>query len=142
MGKWATPIDRGSAMKQILNTLFVMTQGASVSLDHETLKVEVDGKSVLQVPLHHLGGVVNFGNVMMSPFLMGRCISAAEGVGLDPQMGFMHALRLGKPSLALDLMEELRPVMADRLALTLVNRQQLADDDFDIPSSRNKCRMA
>lgn len=54
-------------MKQILNTLFVMTQGAYISLDHETLKVEVDGKFVLQVPLHHLGGVVTFGNEMMPP---------------------------------------------------------------------------
>lgn len=276
-------------MKQLLNTLYVMTQGAYVSLDHETVKIEVDGKTVLQVPLLHLGGVVTMGNVMMSPFLMGRCaedgrevvildwngrfrcrmtgpihgnvllrqaqyeaiwdperaalvaknivagkvknsrqvllrsaresdhaadtealhhaterlagllhrlksetsldqirglegeaandyflvfdrmikpeerepfrlngrsrrppldrinalisflytillndcVTAAEGVGLDPQMGFLHALRPGRPSLGLDLMEEFRPSIADRLALTLINRQQITAEDFE-----------
>ncbi len=63
--------------------------------------------------------------------LVNDCASAAEGVGLDPQVGFLHALRSGRPALALDLMEELRPVLADRLALTLVNRRQLAAEDFD-----------
>lgn len=57
-------------------------------------------------------------------------MSAVEGVGLDPQVGFLHALRPGRPALALDAMEELRAVLADRLALTLVNRRQLARDDF------------
>ena len=47
-----------------------------------------------------------------------ECAAALEGVGLDPQVGYLHALRPGRPALALDLMEELRPVMADRLALT------------------------
>jgi CRISPR-associated protein Cas1 len=59
------------------------------------------------------------------------CLAALEGVGLDPQVGFFHALRPGRPALALDLMEELRPAIADRLALTLVNRGQLQRDDFE-----------
>lgn len=63
--------------------------------------------------------------------LRSDCTSALEGVGLDPQIGFFHALRPGRPALALDLMEELRPVLADRLALTLVNRRELTPDDFD-----------
>jgi CRISPR-associated protein Cas1 len=274
-------------MRQLLNTLYVMTEGSYVHLDHETLKVEMDGTTKLQVPLHHLGGVVCFGNVMVSPFLIhhcaedgravvfldrngrfkarvegpvsgnvllrraqhlaasdevrctaiarnmvagkiqnarqivlrggregdgiddtaplqecaevmanvltrlraprdldevrglegeaahtyfsvfnrmvredreafclnGRnrrppldrmnallsflytlllsdCVAAVEGVGLDPQVGFLHALRPGRPALGLDLMEELRAILADRLALTLVNRRQLARDDF------------
>jgi len=62
--------------------------------------------------------------------LLGDCSAAAQGVGLDPQMGFLHTLRPGRPGLALDLMEELRPVLADRLALTLVNRAQLTPKDF------------
>jgi len=61
--------------------------------------------------------------------------SALEGVGLDPQMGFLHADRPGRPSLALDLMEELRPVLADRLALTLVNRRQVRGKGFLIKES-------
>ncbi len=277
-------------MKQLLNTLYVMTQGAYLSLDHETLKVEVDGKVQMQVPLHHLGSIVLMGNVMISPFLLGRCgddgrsvaildrngqfkcrmvgktsgnvllrqaqyefvrddgkakeiarnivagkvknsrevlmraarettvqaesdslkraaetlagalhrlkdapdadvirghegesanayfgvfdlmvkedareafkmngrsrrppldrmngllsflytlllhdcISAAEGVGLDSQMGFLHALRPGRPSLGLDLMEEMRALLADRLALTLINRKQVSTSDFEV----------
>ncbi len=58
------------------------------------------------------------------------CTAALEGVGLDPQVGFFHALRPGRPALALEVMEELRPALADRLALTLVNRKQLGPDDF------------
>ncbi len=59
-----------------------------------------------------------------------ECASALEGVGLDPQVGYLHALRPGRPALALDLMEELRPVLADRLAITLLNRRQLQVRDF------------
>ncbi|SNB46409.1 type I-C CRISPR-associated endonuclease Cas1c [Geobacter sp. DSM 9736] len=279
-------------MKQLLNTLYVMTQGAYVCLDHETVKVEVDGKVQMQVPLHHLGAIVTFGNVMLSPFIMGRCaddgravvilgrngrfkcrvtgkthgnvllrqaqyeamrdpasaaavarnivagkiknsreilmrgaretgaheekaalhgaaqvladslfhlkdtldidhirglegeaahayfnvfstmvkeedrasftmngrnrrppldpmngllsflytlllndcITAVEGVGLDSQMGFLHAIRPGRPSLGLDLMEEFRSVLADRLALTLINRKQITAKHFEVRS--------
>lgn len=274
-------------MKQLLNTLYVQTQGTYVRLDHDTLKLEVERETKFQVPLHHLGGIVVFGNVLLSPFLIHRCaedgrslvwlsehgqfrarlsgsttgnvllrrsqhealsrsdstlliarhivagklqnsrsvlmraareaneaidrtalstaaqvqaqsiqstekaedldklrgiegyaakayfgaftsmvrtnrpaftftersrrpprdpinallsfvytllanecIAACEGVGLDPQMGFLHALRPGRPSLALDLMEELRTPLADRLVLTLVNRGQIKPDDF------------
>lgn len=62
--------------------------------------------------------------------LVHDCRSALEGVGLDPAVGFLHRLRPGRPSLALDLMEELRPHLADRLALTLLNRGELGADDF------------
>lgn len=60
------------------------------------------------------------------------CTSALEGVGLDPQFGILHALRPGRPGLALDLVEEFRAVVLDRLALTLINRKQLAADDFQL----------
>jgi len=61
-----------------------------------------------------------------------ECASALDGVGLDPQVGYLHALRPGRPALALDLMEELRALVADRLAATLINRRQLLADGFDI----------
>jgi CRISPR-associated protein Cas1 len=276
-------------MKQLLNTLYVMTQGAYLSLDHETVRVEVGGELKLQVPLHHLGSVVTMGNVMISPFFLGKCaddgravvildrngrykcrmvgkttgnvllrqeqyhavadgarttllaagmtagkvknarnvlmrsareadnpeeekrlrksadvqadvlfhlqtsrdadhvrglegeaaaayfdvftlmmkpaergslpmngrnrrppldpvnamisflytmllndcISALEGVGLDPQMGFLHVPRPGRPSLGLDLMEEFRAFLADRLAITLINRKQVTIEHFE-----------
>lgn len=56
--------------------------------------------------------------------------SALETVGLDPQVGFLHRERPGRPSLALDLVEELRAYLADRLVLTLINRQQVRSDGF------------
>jgi CRISP-associated protein Cas1 len=274
-------------MKQILNTLYIQTQGTYIHLDHDTLKLQVEKETKFQVPLLHLGGIVAFGNVLLSPFLIHRCaedgrslvwlsqygkfrarlsgsttgnillrrsqhaaldnpqttleiarymvagklqntrnilmraareaqeegdrnalkaaakihadsiqsaekaldldklrgtegyaaksyfaafssmvrtnrtvfefversrrpprdpinallsfvytllvnecVSACEGVGLDPQMGFLHTLRPGRPALALDLMEELRAPLADRLVLTLVNRGQITADDF------------
>ncbi len=56
--------------------------------------------------------------------------SALETVGIDPQVGFLHRDRPGRPGLALDMMEELRPFLADRLALSLVNRRQVLPSDF------------
>lgn len=56
--------------------------------------------------------------------------TACETTGLDPQMGFLHVDRTGRPSLALDIMEELRPYIADRLVLSLVNRRQVDREGF------------
>jgi CRISPR-associated protein Cas1 len=273
-------------MRHLLNTLYVMTQGAYLHLEGETLVVEIERQKRLQVPLHHLGSVVIFGDIMVSPAALHRCAddgrgvvlldrhgqfkarlegplsgnillrqaqhraaatqalelartfvagklrnarqivlrgaresgndadrevlrqrgrllaghirrlpgaatldeargvegdgarvyfsavryliradareafsferrsrrppldrfnalisflytllvhdcrSAVEGVGLDAQLGFLHAVRPGRPALALDLMEEFRP-LADRLALTLINRGQLTEKDFE-----------
>jgi CRISPR-associated protein Cas1 len=276
-------------MKQLLNTLYIQTQGAYLRLDHETLKIEIEKEVKKQIPLHHLSSIVTFGNVLMSPYLIHRCaedgrslvwlsehgqfkgrltgsttgnvllrqaqheaiknhkstleiarymvagklqnarnvvmraareakdsgdrerlnqtaqihaesiqktesvanldtlrgiegyaakayfssftnmvranretftlldrnkrpprdpinallsfiytllkndcVAACEGVGLDPQMGFLHTLRPGRPALALDLMEELRAPLADRLVLSLINRKQIQPDDFII----------
>lgn len=56
--------------------------------------------------------------------------SALESVGLDPAVGFLHTDRPGRPSLALDMMEELRPHLADRLVLSLINRRQIQPSGF------------
>lgn len=56
--------------------------------------------------------------------------AALETVGLDPYVGFMHTLRPGRPSLALDMMEELRAYLGDRLVLSLINRRQITIKDF------------
>ena len=57
-------------------------------------------------------------------------VSALQGVGLDPYVGFMHTDRPGRVSLALDMIEELRAWWCDRLALTLINRKELKRKDF------------
>lgn len=63
--------------------------------------------------------------------LLNDCRSALETVGLDSQLGFLHCVRPGRHALALDLQEEFRAVIADRLALTLINRGQLTKKDFE-----------
>lgn len=63
--------------------------------------------------------------------ILSDCRSALESVGLDSQLGYLHAVRPGRPALALDLLEEFRAVLGDRLALTLINRGQLSRNDFD-----------
>ncbi|WP_326635904.1 type I-C CRISPR-associated endonuclease Cas1c [Streptosporangium sp. NBC_01755] len=56
---------------------------------------------------------------------------ALEQAGLDPYIGFLHGVRPGKPALALDLMEEFRPLLADRLVMTMLNRKELSEGDFE-----------
>jgi len=59
-------------------------------------------------------------------------VAALESIGLDPQVGFLHRDRPGRPSLALDVMEEMRPHLVDRLAVTLINRNQISSDGFNV----------
>lgn len=77
-------------------------------------------------PLDRMNALLSF----CYSLLMNDCRSAIESVGLDPQIGYLHAVRPGRAALALDLMEEFRPLLADRLALTLINRRQIDADDF------------
>ena len=279
-------------MKQHLNTLFVTTQGAYLGKDGETVAVKIEQKTVLRIPIHTLDGIVCFGSIGCSPYLMGfcaendvaisflteygkflamvkgpvsgnvllrrkqfrmadkpeisaqvagfiltgkmancrtvleRCLrdhsekidqpsvkkvserlsmyirkelqkddldtlrgiegdaahqyfsvfdemifqqqdafafsgrnrrpptdrvncllsfvytllvhdvrSALESVGLDPAVGFLHRDRPGRPGLALDMMEEFRPFLADRLVLSMINRGQVRPDGFTIKES-------
>jgi CRISP-associated protein Cas1 len=77
-------------------------------------------------PLDNLNALLSF----LYTLLTSEVSSALETVGLDPYVGFLHQDRPGRPSLALDLMEELRPVFADRLALSLINRKQVCGPGF------------
>lgn len=82
-------------------------------------------------------------NALLSFFytlLMHDCTSALQAVGLDPAVGFLHADRPGRLSLALDLMEEFRPALADRLALALINRGQVKPEGFQMDEAGG-CRM-
>jgi CRISPR-associated protein Cas1 len=77
-------------------------------------------------PLDNMNALLSF----LYTLLVHDVSSALEGVGLDPAVGYLHRDRPGRPSLALDLMEELRPYFADRLALNLINLQQVKGKGF------------
>ncbi|MDO9542515.1 MAG: type I-C CRISPR-associated endonuclease Cas1c, partial [Kiritimatiellia bacterium] len=78
-------------------------------------------------PLDNMNALLSF----LYTLLVHDASAALESVGLDPQVGFLHAERPGRPSLALDLIEEFRPFLADRLALSLVNLRQVQGKDFE-----------
>ena len=77
-------------------------------------------------PLDNTNALLSFTYTLLTHDL----VSALESVGLDPASGYLHTLRPGRPSLALDLVEELRPVLADRLVLSLINRRQVSSSGF------------
>ena len=78
-------------------------------------------------PLDRINALLSFAYTVLA----GDCANALSSVGLDPYVGFMHADRPGRKSLAIDLMEELRPVLADRLILTLINTKVLQAVHFE-----------
>jgi CRISP-associated protein Cas1 len=78
-------------------------------------------------PLDNVNALLSF----LYTLLMNDIVSALESVGLDPAVGYLHRDRPGRPGLALDLMEELRSSLADRLALSLINLRQIDEADFD-----------
>lgn len=78
-------------------------------------------------PLDNVNAMLSFAYSLLS----NDCASALENVGLDAYVGFFHRDRPGRTSLSLDLMEELRPCIADRFVLTLINNRVLAPEDFD-----------
>ena len=82
-------------------------------------------------PLDRVNAMLSFAYSLLAH----DCASALESVGLDSYVGFLHRDRPGRQSLALDLMEELRPCMADRFVLTLVNNRMLRPEDFQVQDS-------
>lgn len=77
-------------------------------------------------PLDNVNAMLSFAYSLLA----NDCASALESVGLDAYVGFLHRDRPGRTSLALDLMEELRPCMADRFVLTVINNRVLSAEDF------------
>ncbi|MEI8064433.1 MAG: CRISPR-associated endonuclease Cas1 [Verrucomicrobiota bacterium] len=77
-------------------------------------------------PRDPVNALLSLGYSMLAKELTGVC----HTVGLDPFLGFMHQPRYGRPALALDLMEEFRPLVADSVAITLINRSELGPEDF------------
>jgi CRISP-associated protein Cas1 len=110
--------DAAVAYFAVFNRLITLPEPGPLRLNGRTRRPPLDPVNALLSFLYAL--------------LAHDCRSAAESTGLDPQCGFLHRDRPGRPSLALDLMEELRPVVADRAALTLINRQQIRATDFEV----------
>ena len=82
-------------------------------------------------PLDNLNALLSFVYTMLG----NDCASALEMVGLDSYVGFLHRDRPGRTSLALDLLEELRPCLADRFVLTLINNRVVTGKDFSLQES-------
>jgi len=77
-------------------------------------------------PMDNVNALLSF----VYTLLAGDMAAALETVGLDPYVGFLHRDRPGRPSLALDMMEELRPICADRFVLSLINRREISQNGF------------
>lgn len=77
-------------------------------------------------PLDPINALLSFAYTLLTHDVRSAC----EATGLDSQVGFLHRDRPGRPGLALDLMEEFRPFLADRMVLSLINRQQIQANDF------------
>lgn len=78
-------------------------------------------------PMDNLNALLSFAYSILG----NECAGALEGAGLDPYVGFLHQDRPGRKSMALDLMEELRAIMADRFVIGLVNRKMINEGHFD-----------
>lgn len=109
--------DSAAAYFSVFNHLITLPDPGRIRLNGRTRRP----------PLDPVNALISFAYAMLAH----DCRSACESTGLDAQCGFLHRDRPGRPSLALDLMEELRPAIADRAALTLINRQQIREKDFD-----------
>ena len=109
----------GEAARGYFNALNLLVRD-----DHRG-EFQMDGRTK-RPPRDRMNALLSF----LYSMLMNDCRSALESVGLDPQLGFLHAVRPGRAALALDLMEEFRAYLADRLALSLVNRGQVRAKDF------------
>ncbi len=83
---------------------------------------------VRRPPTDPVNSLLSFGYVL----LMNQVLTACEIVGFDPYVGFLHMDRYGRPALALDLMEEFRPVIVDSLVLSFINRRMAEPEDFEI----------
>ena len=107
----------GAAAAAYFSALPDMLQGTTLSFSGRTRRPPEDP----------VNAVLSF----LYTLLKNDVQSALEGVGLDPAAGFLHTLRPGRPALALDMMEELRAPICDRLAIALLNRKQITETSFE-----------
>ena len=105
-------------MTVLLNTLYVTTPKAYLRLEGETVCVMVEQEKRLQIPLHHLGAIVCFGSVMLSPALLGRCMGEGRGV-IWLERGGRFQARVEGPVSGNILLRQAQYRAADNLAKTI-----------------------
>jgi CRISPR-associated protein Cas1 len=93
-------------------------------LDHDEMRFD---KRTRRPPQNAINALLSFGYSLLGA----DCTAAAQAVALDPAVGFLHVERAGRPALALDLMEELRPIVVDRMVLAMVRLGQVGPKDFE-----------
>ena len=86
----------------------------------------ISSDGVVRPPADATNALLSFAYSLLTADLM----SAIQTVGLDPYIGFFHQLKYGKPCLALDLMEEFRPIISDSVVITLINNRRIKPEDF------------
>lgn len=119
----AGSIDEARGHEGLAGQTYFECFGEMIMGDRETFRF---GGRSRRPPLDRTNALLSF----VYALLRHDVESALETVGLDPAVGFLHTDRPGRPSLALDLMEELRSALADRLVLTLINRRQIQANGF------------
>jgi CRISPR-associated protein Cas1 len=109
-------------------SLYFSVLSSLITSQHDDFAFSVRSK---RPPLDPANALLSF----LYAILANDVRSALETVGLDPQVGFLHQLRPGRPSLALDLMEEFRAYLGDRIMLNLINLKQVTKKDFEVRES-------
>lgn len=120
----ATTIDEVRGVEGYASKLYFAVLDALIVAQRDSFRFE---RRTRRPPRDRMNALLSF----VYALLTNDYVSALEGVGLDPQVGYLHALRPGRPALALDLMEELRSAFADRFAISLVNLQQIQSHHFE-----------
>ena len=134
MGKRITNIQQAESLDELRGyegecaTLYFGSLSSLITVQKEDFLFTQRTK---RPPLNPANALLSF----LYAILVNDVRSALETVGLDPQVGFLHQIRSGRPSLALDIMEEFRAYLGDRIMLNLINLKQVTKKDFEIRES-------
>lgn len=124
----AESIDSMRGIEGAAATIYFRAFDNMLKTDDPDLRFE---KRTRRPPENRVNALLSFVYMIMKNDVQ----SALESVGLDPAVGYLHTLRPGRPSLALDMMEELRSSLCDRFVISLINLRQIQSDDIGIESN-------
>ena len=123
-----TELDRTRGFEGEAAALYFGVMDSLTVIDDPALRFE---KRSRRPPKNRFNALLSFGYAL----LLSDCLAALQAVGLDPWAGYLHVERPGRPSLALDLMEEFRAFLVDRMVLALINRRQIGVGDFIVDAA-------